>query len=43
MRYIDSGPRLFDIVTGRPARRALRASAWPSFPAPMMPIGSSLT
>ncbi len=38
----DSGPRLFAITTGRSARRAVRANAWPSRPAPMMPIASSI-
>jgi hypothetical protein len=34
----DSGPRLFAIRTLRPARSAVRASACPMWPAPMIPI-----
>src|SRR4029077_5118822 len=33
----DSGPRLLAITTGRPARWAVRAIAWPMRPAPMIP------
>ena len=36
----DSGPRLLAITTSRPARRAVRAIACPSRPAPMIPTES---
>jgi hypothetical protein len=36
----DSGPRLLAIATRRPARRAVRAIAWTSRPAPMIPTES---
>ena len=39
----DSGPRLLAITTSRPARRAVRAIACPSRPAPMIPTDVGIT
>jgi len=38
----DAGPRLLAITIRRPARSAVRAIAWPSRPAPMIPTSISL-